>query len=274
MWLDSHCHVSADAFDEDRDAVLDRAREAGVSTMIAIGSGYGVLGARDAVALARTHDDVFATAGVHPHDAIQLDGDGRAALREWLAEPRVVAVGECGLDYHYMNSPRDAQRAVFAEQVALARELDMPVSIHVRGDGPDAYDELLDIWRAEGGGDVDGVLHCYTGTLEFARRALDHRLCVSFSGIVTFGKAEDVREAARGLPLDRLLVETDAPFLAPRGHRGRRNEPAWVTVVGEVLAELHGVTLEEVARTTTENARRFYRLPEAANGSGPTGEEN
>jgi TatD DNase family protein len=163
-----------------------------------------------------------------------------------------------------MNSPREAQRAVFAEQVALARELDLPVSIHVRGDGPEAYDELLDIWIAEGGGEVSGVLHCYTGSKEFAHRALDHRFDVSFSGIVTFKKADDLREVAGSLPMDRLLVETDAPFLAPQGHRGKRNEPAWVTVVGEVLARVHGVSAEEMARHTSANARRFYRLPQAS----------
>lgn len=263
MWLDSHCHVTADRFDEDREEVLARAREAGVETMIAIGSGYGVEGSRAAVELARERADVFATAGVHPHDADQLDDAGREKLRAWLAEPRVVAVGECGLDYHYMNSPREAQRAVFAEQVALARELDLPVSIHVRGDGPEAYDELLDIWIAEGRGDVDGVLHCYTGTREFAHRALDYRFVVSFSGIVTFKKAGDLREVAASLPLERILVETDAPFLAPQGHRGRRNEPAWVTVVGETIAAVHDAPVEDVAATTTANARRFYRLPES-----------
>jgi TatD DNase family protein len=261
MWLDSHCHVTAESFDEDRDEVLERAHAAGVETMIAIGSGYGVEGSRASVELARERSDVFATAGVHPHDADQLDDAGRAKLRAWLAEPRVVAVGECGLDYHYMNSPREAQRRVFAEQVALARELDLPVSIHVRDDGPDAYDELLEIWIAEGAGEVDGVLHCYTGSREFAHRALDHRFVVSFSGIVTFKTAGELREVAASLPLDRLLVETDAPFLAPQGHRGRRNEPAWVTRVGETLAALHGVPVEEIAAVTTANARRFYRLP-------------
>ena len=262
MWLDSHCHVTASKFDEDRDAVMARAREAGVETMIAIGSGYGVEGSRASVELARERDDVFATAGVHPHDADQLDDPGRAKLRAWLDEPRVVAVGECGLDYYYMNSPRETQKQVFAEQVALARELDLPVSIHVRSEGPEAYDELLEIWRSEGCGDVDGVLHCYTGSKEFAHRALDHRFVVSFSGIVTFKKSEELRDVARSLPLDRILVETDAPFLAPQGHRGKRNEPAWVTVVGETLAALHDEALERVAAITTENARRFYRLPE------------
>ena len=264
MWLDSHCHVTADRFDADREEVLERARQAGVETLIAIGSGYGIEGSRAAVELARDREDVFATAGVHPHDADQLDDAGRSLQRQWLAEPKVMAVGECGLDYHYMNSPREAQRSVFAEQVALAREIDLPVSIHVRGDGPEAYDELLDIWIQEGAGDVDGVLHCYTGTKEFAHRALDHRFVVSFSGIVTFKQAGDLREVAASLPLERVLVETDAPFLAPEGHRGRRNEPAWVTVVGETLAAVQGRPIEEVARHASENARRFYRLPAAA----------
>ncbi len=165
-----------------------------------------------------------------------------------------------------MNSPRETQRAVFAEQVALARELDVPVSIHVRGDEPNANDELLDIWIAEGHGDVEGVLHCYSGTLEFARRALDHGFYVSFSGIVTFKKSEALRDTARGIPLDRLMVETDAPFLAPQGHRGRRNEPAWVSVVGETLARVHEVPIETMADRTTENARRLYRLPAAVSG--------
>jgi len=260
-WLDSHCHVTADRFDEDREAVLVRAREAGVRQLLAIGAGYGLDGNDDAVALARRDPGVFATAGIHPHDARELDDSARERLRAWWAEPRVVAVGECGLDYHYMNSPREAQREAFAWQVAEARALGRPVTIHVRDDGPDAYEELLDLWRAEGRGDVRGVLHCYTGTTEFALRALDHGLDVSFSGIVTFKKSHALRETARAVPLERLLVETDAPFLAPEGHRGRRNEPAWVVGVGEVLATLHGVAPAELARTTAANARRLFGLP-------------
>jgi len=261
VWLDSHCHLTADAFAEDRPEVLARARGAGVSTFVAIGSGYGVARLSEARALAEREPDVFATAGVHPHEAQEMTEATRDALRDALAAPRVVAVGECGLDYYYENSPRPAQRKAFALQVALARELRLPVSIHVRDRGEDAYRELFEIWDAEGGGAVEGVLHCYTGSLTVARRGIDLGLSVSFSGIVTFKRAAELRDVAKALPLDRLLVETDAPFLAPEGHRGKRNEPAWVGRVGETLAALHGVDAETVARTTTENARRLFGLP-------------
>jgi TatD DNase family protein len=262
VWFDSHCHITADRFDEDRDAAIARAREAGVDTMVAIGAGYGLDDIAPAVAMAERDPHIFATAGVHPHDASLWTHDTRDILRQWLGPERVVAVGECGLDYHYMNSPQDEQRRAFAEQVSLARELDMPVSIHVRSGDASAYDQLLEIWLAEGQNALSGVLHCYTGALGFARRALDAGFYVSFSGIVTFKKSQELREVAQGLPLDRLMVETDAPFLAPEGHRGKRNEPAWVARVGQTLAELHGVSLEEIARTTTHNARRFYRIDE------------
>jgi TatD DNase family protein len=266
VWLDSHCHVTADAFADDRDRVIERAAAAGVDTLVAIGAGYGVDGNAAAVALAEADPRVFATAGVHPHDASQWGPDAERRLRGWLASPRVVAVGECGLDYHYDNSPREEQRRALAAQLGLARELGMPVSIHVRDDGPDAYDELLESWNAEGGGRLAGRLHGYTGTLAFARRALDAGLLVSFSGIVTFRKADELRRVAAGLPLERLLIETDAPFLAPEGHRGRRNEPAWVPRVGETLARVHGTAVEAVAAATRRNALRLYRLPGDAEG--------
>jgi TatD DNase family protein len=262
MWIDSHTHVTASEFDADRDAVLARARAAGVDAFVAIGAGWGIEANQAAVALAGRERDVFAAVGVHPHDAKLLDDAGRARIRAWLEAPRVVAVGECGLDYHYMNSPRDVQRAVFAEHVAWARGRDLPVSIHVRGDDESAWEELLDIWLAEGRGDVTGVLHCYTGTLDFAQRALDAALDVSFSGIVTFRTAGDLRAVAAALPLDRILVETDCPLLAPVPHRGRRNEPAWVARVGETIASARGIPVEEVARATTDNARRAFRLSE------------
>lgn len=261
VWLDSHCHVTADRFDADRAAVLERAFAAGVGQLLTIGSGYGVEGNAEAIALAESDPRIFATAGVHPHEADRFGDVERQRLGEWLRHERVVAVGECGLDYHYMNSPREIQRRVFAEQVALARALDLPVSIHVRSDDESAYDELLEIWIAEGGRAIEGVLHCYTGSLAFARRALDEGFSVSFSGIVTFKKSEALRDVARAIPLDRLLVETDAPFLAPQGHRGQRNEPAWVPLVGAALAELHGCPIEALADATTHNARRLFRLP-------------
>jgi TatD DNase family protein len=261
MWLDSHCHVTADRFDEDRAEMLDRAFAGGVDQLISIGSGYGIAGNAAAIAMAESDSRIFAAVGVHPHEAAELDDEARERIRGWLGHDRVVALGECGLDYHYMNSPRETQRTVFAEQVALARELDMPVSIHVRGDDPNAYDELLEIWIAEGRRDLEGVLHCYTGTLDFAQRAMDEGFMVSFSGIITFKGSRDLREVARGIPLDRLMVETDAPFLAPQGHRGRRNEPLWVSVVGETLAELHDCPAETLAETTSRNARRLFRMP-------------
>jgi TatD DNase family protein len=261
VWVDSHCHVSADEFAADRAEVLARTFAGGVDLLVAIGAGYGVDANEGAVALAASDPRIFATAGVHPHDAKLLDDAGRAKLRAWLADPRVVAVGECGLDYWYEHSPRAEQRAVFAEQVALARELGLPVTIHVRDRGTDAYGELLDIWRAEGGGALEGVLHCYTHDLPFAKRALDQGLLVSFSGIVTFKTADPLRAVAAGLPLDRILVETDAPLLAPQGHRGERNEPAHVALVGACLARVRQEPVERIAAVTSANARRLFRLP-------------
>jgi len=261
MWIDSHCHITADEFREDRSQVLERAAEAGVDTVIAIGAGYGLEHNERALELAAGNPRLFATIGVHPHDAEQLDDEGRERLRGWVRHPRVVAVGECGLDYFYMNSPREIQREVFAEQVARAREIDLPVVIHLRDREEDAYRDLMEIWKREGGGKLEGVLHCYSHDLDFARRALDEGFYISFSGILTFKRSLELREVAAALPGDRLLVETDAPLLSPEGFRGRRNEPARVRCVGETLAEIQGCSAEEVARETAQNTRRLFRLP-------------
>jgi TatD DNase family protein len=264
MWFDSHCHVTADEFSEDRGQVIERALGGEVEGFIAIGSGYGIAHNARAVELAQRDPRIWASVGVHPHEASQLDDDGRSCLDALLAEPRVVAVGEAGLDYHYMNSDREVQRSVFAEQVSTAREHDLPVSIHVRGDEPDAFAEMLDIWHAEGRGEIEGVLHCYTGSLDFARRAIQANFYVSFSGILTFKRDRGLRETAASLPLERLMVETDAPLLAPEGHRGRRNEPALVARVGSCLAEVQGRPAPEVAHTTSQNTRSLFRLPESS----------
>jgi len=263
MWLDSHCHITADEFAEDRASVLDRAVQAGVVGFVAIGSGYGVDANRRAVELAAEDPRIYATVGVHPHEAKDLDDAGRALLEQLLDAPRVVGVGESGLDYHYMNSPREIQREVFAEQVATALKRRLPVSIHVRGDEPNAFDEMLDIWQAEGRGELEGVLHCYTGSEDFAKRAIEQGFYVSFSGILTFKNDRGLRDVAAALPLERLMVETDAPLLAPEGHRGRRNEPLHVSLVGETLARVRGVPAEQVARITTANTRRLFRLEAA-----------
>jgi TatD DNase family protein len=259
-WFDSHCHITAAEFDADRADVMDRASGAGVETMLAVGAGYGVEHNERALALAASDARVVAAVGVHPHDAAHWSDAVRERVRGWLGAPRVVAAGECGLDYHYDHSPRDAQRTAFSEQVALAVERRLPVSIHVRGDDGAAYADLLAIWRAEGGAATGGVLHCFTGTLDFARRALDENLLVSFSGILTFKRDRGLREVARALPLASLLVETDAPLLAPEGFRGRRNEPARVAAVGETLAAVHGRPPAEVASVTRANARRLFGL--------------
>jgi TatD DNase family protein len=260
VWFDSHCHVTADEFAEDRAEVLDRAEAAGVEAFIAIGSGYGIEHNARAVELATADARVYAAVGVHPHEADALNDVFRAQLVRWAAQERVVAVGECGLDYHYMHSPHQIQRDVFAEQLDLARRSDLPVVIHVRGEEPNAFDEMLAIWKDVGCGRLEGVLHCYTGTLAFARQALDAGLLISFSGILTFKNDRGLRETARALPLDRLLVETDAPLLAPQGFRGRRNEPLHVGLVGEALAATQELPREDVARITTQNARRLFRI--------------
>jgi TatD DNase family protein len=260
MWIDSHCHITADDYREDRDRVLERAEQAGVETLIAVGAGYGLEHNERALQLAAANPRIFATVGVHPHDAEKLDDAGRSRLRQWLGHPRVVAVGECGLDYYYENSPREIQRQVFAEHLALARENDLPVVIHVRDRGEDAYRELMEIWKSEGGDRLSGLLHCYSHDLPFARRAVDEGFFVSFSGILTFKRAGPLREVAAALPGDRLLVETDAPLLAPEGFRGKRNEPARVVRVGEALARARGRPPEAIADETAANTRRFFRL--------------
>jgi len=261
MWMDTHAHVTAGDFDADRSAVLDRATAAQVQQIIAIGSGYGVSECAAAAKLAESDPRVFATAGVHPHDAKEWTDAATAELRRWLAAPRVIAVGECGLDYYYDNSPREKQREALTQQLALARELALPVILHLRCKGNDAYDDFLSIWDRESQGALEGTVHCFTGTTEFAKKAVELGLHISFSAILTFKRAEELRATAAALPLDRLLVETDAPFLAPQSHRGKRNEPAFVVEVGHCLAALRGMEATEMARITSENARRLFRLP-------------
>ena len=227
QFIDSHCHIDGPEYDADRDQVIARAREAGVTTMLNVGTGDPHSGAFErAVELANTHDEIYAAVGVHPHDAKLFDDVAEERLRGLVkGSKRVVALGEIGLDYHYDHSPRDVQRTVFQRQLKLARELNLPVIIHSR----EADEDTISILREElSGYEQAGVLHCFGGSLQMARAALDLGFYVSFAGNVTFKKAEDLREIARQLPLDRLLVETDCPYLTPVPFRGKRNEPARV----------------------------------------------
>ena len=249
-WTDSHCHLDDLGLPGGTDAALAAARAAGVAAFVCIGTDAERSAA--AIAIAAAHDDVWATVGLHPHDASQ----GVATIVDLLDRPRVVAVGECGLDYHYDHSPRDEQRAAFAAQVALAHERALPLVIHTR----EAWDDTFAILAAEGV-PATTVFHCFTGGPDEARRSLDLGAYLSFSGIVSFKTADDVRAAAALCPDDRLLVETDAPYLAPVPHRGRRNEPALLPAVGAALAAATDRDIDAVAATTDGNARVAFRLP-------------
>lgn len=255
-WIDGHCHLDADA----AASQLEAARAAGVARAITVGTDLET--SRRAVADARAHDGLWATVGLHPHEArLGLDG-----LEELLDDPAVVAVGECGLDYHYDHSPRDTQRDVFAAQIGWAHAHGLPLMIHTR----EAWEDTFAILDAEGTPERT-VVHCFTGGPEEARGALDRGAILSFSGIASFKKATDVQDAVRLCPLDRLLVETDAPYLAPVPHRGRPNQPAWVPHVGEAIAALKGVAVADVAAATWALAERFYRLDDGAPRSGDGG---
>ena len=260
--IDSHAHLGAPELHPEAGAILERARAAGVRGVIAVGAGYGVAANSAAVALAEEHADVWATAGVHPHDAHLWEDLACRAVDGWLNHERVVAVGECGLDYFYDNSPREQQRACLRAQIGLAREHDLPLVIHVRPsrEARDAYDDLLQIFDDQGAERAGGVIHCFTGDRRFADDCLARGFDISFSGILTFKNAGDLRDVARALPLDRLLVETDTPLLAPVPHRGRRNEPAFVPLVAACLAELQGCAAEDVAAATERRARHTFGL--------------
>ena len=253
-FIDSHAHLADPAFDADRDAVIERARQTGATAIVCIGE--SIASARRAADVAARHPGfVWHTAGVHPHDAADFVADrDLPELREHVAKG-AVAIGECGLDYHYDHSPRERQIAAFGAQLALAHELGRPVVVHTR----EAEDDTLAMVREAGASGVRGVLHCYTGSVELAQVALDVGWYVSFSGIVTFKKWTD-EALLRVVPDDRLLVESDSPYLAPVPHRGKRNEPAWVSFTVARLAAARGVETASLGATTAANARRLFGL--------------
>ena len=253
MLIDSHAHLTDERLAAETLALLARCREAGVEAVITVGTGPEDNAL--AAALARVHPMVYAAVGVHPHAAEQATPEALAEVERLAAEPRVVALGEMGLDYHYDNAPREVQRAAFARQLELAGRLDLPAVVHAR----EADDDVRAALREAGSG-VRGVLHCFSSGAALLEEALELGWYASFSGMVTFSRYADV-ELLRRVPADRLLVETDSPYLAPVPNRGKRNEPAWVATVARRAAELRGEDANELAARTTENARRLFRLP-------------
>lgn len=259
MFIDSHAHIDGPEFDPDRGEVIQRAREARVSAILNVGTGDPHSGALErAVELAETHPDIYAAVGTHPHDARLFDE--RAEERIWklaTGSSKVIAWGEIGLDFHYDNSPREVQIDVFQWQLGLARELSLPVIIHTREAETETADILESHWA---GSNLPGIMHCFSGSAHLAQRAIDMGFSISFSGIVTFKKAEELREVAKLVPLDRLLIETDCPYLTPIPFRGKRNEPAYVVEVARCLADLRGLEIDELARITTNNFARMFKL--------------
>jgi TatD DNase family protein len=256
--IDSHCHIDGEAFDDDRDDVVRRAREAGVVAMLNIGTGHPHSDDfRRAVAVAEKYDSVFGSVGVHPHDAKLYDDKAEEHLVDLATSEQVIAWGEIGLDYYYDHSPRDVQREVFRRQIRIARSLNLPIIIHSR----DADDETVDILTEEcSWTGFRGIMHCFGGTPQMAEALMPLGFMISFAGNVTFKKAENLREAARIVPLDRLLIETDCPFLTPIPFRGKRNEPAYVEHTARFLADFYGVSFETFARQTSKNFLEFFGL--------------
>jgi len=256
--IDSHCHLDFQDFAQDLPAVLERARQAGLQAMICIGSGADLATAHRAADLATREPDVFAAIGIHPHDAAKIEDDWWPALDKLAQCPRVVGVGETGLDYFYDHSPRDKQAQAFRQFLALSRSVGRPFICHVR----DAHQDALAILRAEALSEAGGVVHCFSGNLDDARGYLDLGLDLSFSGILTFKNADEIRRVAAFAPLHSILVETDAPYLAPLPFRGKRNEPSFVVKTLEALALVRGIPFSQAAEATAENARRRFALPE------------
>ncbi|HTD21066.1 MAG TPA: TatD family hydrolase [Terriglobales bacterium] len=263
MFIDSHAHLEMPQFDADREAMLVRAQTAGVETILAIGSGTGPGSLDCAIKLAEQHDFLYASIGIHPHEAKLATDNDFAELAQLAKNPKVIAWGEIGLDYYYDHSPREVQETVFIKQMELARAAKLPIIIHCRpsDNSENAWDDCLRLlrehWTSSG---LGGILHCFTGSLAHMQTALEIGFMISFAGNVTFAKAQNIREAAKQVPLDRMFIETDSPFLAPIPHRGKRNEPAFVKEVAQQIGELRGLAAAEIGEVTAKNFRKFFKL--------------
>jgi TatD DNase family protein len=279
MFIDSHAHLEGKRYDADRSEVLARAKQSGIEAYLAIGNGDGPDTADCGIRLVEKYDGkpeyprIWATVGIHPHEASLANEAADAQMLQWARHPKVIAWGEIGLDYFYDHSPREVQKAVFRQQMELARTAKLPIIIHCRPSdhSEDAWDDCLSMfaehWSAERSSTehgrssgLGGVLHCFTGSVEHARRALDLGFMISFAGNIPFPKAQAIRDAAQMVPLDRMLIETDSPYLAPIPHRGQRNEPAFVTEVARQIGELRGLPAEEIGSRTAQNFYKFFGL--------------
>ena len=258
MFIDSHAHIDGPEFDKDRDEIIQRAHDAGVETIIVIGSGDTIDVAHRALTLAKTQNNLFATVGIHPHDAVSIKQPWWDEFEQLALDPKVVGIGETGLDYHYDHSPREIQQDVFRRFIDLSQRCNKPVICHVR----DAHDDAIKILRECNVPAQKAVIHCFTGTPEQATAYVDMGYYISFSGIVTFqGKnANPIREAVSVTPHDRLLLETDCPYLSPHPQRGKRNEPAFMVHTAQVVAKHANISIQALAEITTANAKTFFSL--------------
>ncbi len=265
MFVDSHAHLDGRQFDSDRDQVIARALDAGVRTLVAIGNGDGPPVLDAGIQLAEKYPFMRATIGIHPHEARLASEDAYAEMERLARNPKVIAWGEIGLDYYYDHSPRDTQKQVFVRQMELAAAAKLPIVIHCRpsDNSENAWEDCLQLieeqWAPKG---IGGILHCFTGTWPHAKRALDVGFMISFAGNITFPKAQQIRDAALEVPLDRMLIETDCPYLAPIPHRGKRNEPAYVKETARKLGELRGKSMEEIGEQTARNFYNFFKISE------------
>ncbi|WP_345913948.1 TatD family hydrolase [Bacillus velezensis] len=254
MLFDTHAHLNAEQFDTDLEEVIARAKAEKVERIVVVGFDKPTI--TRAMELIEEYDFIYAAIGWHPVDAIDMTEEDLSWIKELSSHEKVVAIGEMGLDYHWDKSPKDVQKEVFRKQIALAKEVNLPIIIHNR----DATEDVVTILKEEGAEEVGGIMHCFTGSAEVARQCMDMNFYISFGGPVTFKNAKKPKEVAKEIPNDRLLIETDCPFLTPHPFRGKRNEPSYVKYVAEQLAELKGLTYEEIVSITTENAKRLFRM--------------
>ncbi|SHH46150.1 TatD DNase family protein [Caloranaerobacter azorensis DSM 13643] len=254
MLIDSHAHLDDKRFDKDRDKIIKNLKDNDVS--IVINPGADLASSIKAVALAEEYENIYAAVGIHPHDAKTMDEDTIEVLKSLLKKDKVIAVGEIGLDYHYDFSPRDVQKKWFREQIKLAKEFNLPIIVHDR----EAHKDVYDILKEEQDGTLRGVLHCFSGSVEMAKEYIKMGFYISFAGPITFKNAKTPREVAKAIDINRILIETDSPYLTPHPHRGKRNEPLYVRYVAAMIAELKGMTIEEVAHITAENTKKLFNI--------------